>query len=156
MNRYIAILVISILGSSAYGQSISRADSLLLMEALENVFKSFESPDRAEFERISSDEIFCLVCDGLDLPVQSFSINRESFFDDHLRNISVSDVWKRASRSKEIMLHEQKVGTTSIMIVFLTSWKRDELAVGHEGAQLGIHFSKVDGEYKFAGIETVP
>jgi hypothetical protein len=40
--------------------------------------------------------------------------------------------------------------------VFFTIYKKDELAPGHEGGQLGMYFKKVNNVYKFAGIETIP
>ncbi len=87
--------------------------------------------------------------------LSSYFKQRKVFFDDHLESTKNSDSWERASRSNEIMLHRQRGDGVNI-IAFLTIWEKDEYAPGHEGAQLGIHFLKVDGVYKFAGIETVP
>ena len=99
--------------------------------------------------------MFVKVLEAQTSNLRPYSIKRKSFFDNNLRIIKNSDSWKRALKSNEIMLHMQKADGVNI-VAFLTIWKKDEYAPGHEGAQLGIHFLKVNGKYKFTGIETVP
>ncbi len=82
-------------------------------------------------------------------------IERKRFFDNHLKHIGQSDDFNRAIKSTEIILLEEKDHRSDITVLF-TIYKKDELAPGHEGGQLGMYFKKVKNVYKFAGIETIP
>jgi len=75
-----------------------------------------------------------------------------------LISIYSSSLWKRASVSKERYIIKESInnevyGDYSVLI---TTWKENEYEPGDEGAQLGISFKKVGGEFKFAGLETIP
>jgi hypothetical protein len=156
MKKLLILTCLLICANLSNGQSISVSDSLQIRKALNNVFRNFERPNYDGFSKISSEMIWCLICDsGIPPKPDSQRIGRKSFFDNYLTSIKNSDNWKRALKSNKIILHKQKAEGV-IIVAFLTIWNKDEYAPGHEGAQLGIHFLNLDGEYKFAGIETVP
>jgi len=156
MKRYLTVCLFFVGTSVCNGQSFSQTDSLEIMEALDKVFKSFENPHFSEFRKISTEEIMCFICeDASGSERGSYTVERKSFFDKYLMKIKGYDSWKRASISKEFILHKPNSAGVDI-IVFLRTWNKNEYAPGNEGAQLGIYFLKVKGVLKFSGMETIP
>lgn len=156
MKRFLTILILIFGVSICKGQSISKNDSLLIMRSLNNVFKNFKNPDFVEFQKISTKVIYCIICeDSKNSKLGIYNLKRNDFFNKHLKAIKNSESWKRASKSKEIILYKQN-SRRAYVIAFLTTWKANEFALGHEGAQLGIYFIKENGIFKFSGLETIP
>ncbi|MBB6002694.1 hypothetical protein [Arcicella rosea] len=156
MKRFLPALILLFGVTICNGQSISKKDSLLIMKALNNVFKNFKNPDFVEFQKISTKVIYCIICeDSKNSKLGIYDLKRNDFFNKHLKAIKNSESWKRASKSKEIILYKQNSRRADV-IAFLTTWKANEYALGHEGAQLGIYFIKENGVFKFSGLETIP
>lgn len=157
MKRPFSILpILFLLTSPSWSQTISISDSLEIRNKVHTVFELFENPDFSEFEKISTEKIYCIICfNRPDLIDEPFMLDRKEFFDNHLKEINKSDHFIRAKKSKKIILIKDNDHRTDIT-VFFTIYEEDELYPGHEGGQLGIFFKKVNGDYKFAGIETIP
>ncbi|PSL03410.1 hypothetical protein [Cecembia rubra] len=145
-----------LLTSNIWGQSVAEVDSLKLMKKVKNIFKLFNQPNYSDFKKISTDEIYCIICSDQQKSVEEpYIFSRKSFFDNHLTSINSSDNFIRATKSSTVKLIKENAKMTDITVLF-TIYQRDELAPGHEGGQLGIYFKKVKDDYKFAGIETIP
>lgn len=100
--------------------------------------------------------LFCFVCEGKqDAKPGAHGMNRGKFFDHHLKTISKSENWKRAKKMDGLILVYEN-NFRSDLTAFMKTLKMNEYSPGHEGAQLGLYFKKVKGEFKFAGIETIP
>lgn len=126
------------------------------MESVDTVFALFEDPDFTTFERISIEKIHCMICfDQPDFADEPYMLDRIEFYEKHLSRIKQFDNFIRATRSKDVMFIREN-GQIADVTVFFTTYQKDELAPGHEGGQFGISFKKVNGEFKFAGMETVP
>lgn len=82
-------------------------------------------------------------------------LNRKEFFDHHINRIKDSNIYIKATKSEEYALIKENYHRTDITIYF-TIYQKDELAPGHEGAQLGLFFKKENGEFKFSGMDTIP
>jgi hypothetical protein len=80
---------------------------------------------------------------------------KKDFLDNYLPTIKKSEPYQRATKSNELILINEN-GNRSDITVLLTIYKQNELAPEHEGVQFGIYFKKVNGEFRFAGIETIP
>ncbi len=157
MKKYSVIFPILLLWTlTLWGQTIDQKDSLEIVNKVNILFDLFENPDFTDFEKISTQKIYCIICFHLPVSDEEWSIlDRKEFFDNHLNKIKRSDKFIRATKSKEIMfIRENNVGAD--ISIFFTIYQQDELAPGHEGGQFGISFKKVNGEFKFAGMETVP
>jgi len=97
-----------------------------------------------------------MICEGtLDSQLGPYIVKQDKFFNKYLDSIKNFESWKRAKKSKELILVQENKSRSDIS-AFFTTWKKNEFAEGHEGAQLGIYFKKINGEFKFAGIETIP
>lgn len=157
MERQVSVLIFVMFANSlAYGQDINEKDSLKIVRAVGIVIHNFENPDYNKFEDISTEVIYCILCDGtLESKLDPYVIYRKDFFENHLTNITNFESWKRATTSEELRLIREESKRSDIT-AYLTTWKKDEWVKGHEGAELGLYFKKVDGEYRFAGIETIP
>ena len=156
MKKLLILTCLLIYTHLSYGQSISVSDSLQIRETLKELFRNFESPNYDGFSKISSEVIWCLICDSGRPPnPNSQKIGKKEFYSKNLKNISNSINWERASKSHDIKLHKENNSSTDIT-AFITIWERGEYAPGHDGAAIGIHFKKIDGVFKFSGIETIP
>ena len=63
----------------------------------------------------------------------------ENAIDFHPRNV-------KHQKSKSLMIYE----------VWYTTWEPDELQKGHEGQAHAFEFVKINGEFKFYGITSIP
>lgn len=144
------------LGSFSFGQHLDAKDSLALMSQVKAVFELFKNPVLSDFEKSSTEEIYCIPCDeGPDTSEDPYMYDRRAFFDNHMKELGRSGWFNRAMHAPEVILVEQHDPRTDILVLF-TVYKEGELAPVHEGGQLGLHFKKVNNAYKFAGIETTP
>lgn len=157
MKTHITILtILFLLTSISWGQNISAKDSLKLMKQVDTLFDLFENPDFTSFEKISTEKIYCIICfDRPDFEEEQYMLDRKDFFDNYLSKVAQFENFNRATKSKDIMLMKEDNHRTDIS-VFFTIYQQDELALGHEGGQFGIYFKNENGEFKFAGMETVP
>jgi hypothetical protein len=154
--KNLTIVCLLILGSfKAHGQRVSLSDSLKVMEALEQVFQMFEKPDYAQFEKASTDSIYCTTCfKGPEGLTNGYFLDRKIFFSSHLASFQMNEM-KRARKSTKIHLFSQKSEVSEI-IAFIEIWKKDEIVLGHEGGSIGLHFKQDNQRFRFSGIEFVP
>lgn len=157
MKKTIKILTILLLGStSLFGQKISSTDSLKVAEAFTALFAAIDSDDMETLDNMSTAKIYCILCsESPDLSESPYMYDKKDFLENHLEKIKNSESYQRATKSDELMLVKENDPRTGIT-AFWTIYKRVELAQGHEGGQFGIYFKKVNGEFKFAGMETIP
>jgi hypothetical protein len=142
--------------STIYGQSISKTDSSKVMAAVERVFLSVESSDPSQFKKLATSKLYCYTCKGVaDSKLGPYVVRRNDFIKHYLQMIKSSDYWQRAKQSDEIVLVQESKYRSDITVL-ITTWKEGEYATGHEGAQLGLYFKKVNGEFRFSGMDTIP
>jgi hypothetical protein len=157
MKKIIYILIILLFGStSIYGQKIPSSDSLKIIKSCKTLFSAIKSNDMPSLMRMSTDKIYCIICsDSPDLSDSPYMFEKKDFLDNYLPTIKKSEPYQRATKSNELILINEN-GNRSDITVLLTIYKQNELAPEHEGVQFGIYFKKVNGEFRFAGIETIP
>lgn len=157
MKKTIKILTILLLGStSLFGQKISSTDSLKVVEASIALFAAIDSNDMETLENMSTDKIYCILCSETpDLSESPYMYDKKDFLENHIGKIQSSESYQRAIKSDELILVKENYPRTGIT-AFWTIYKRDELAPRHEGGQFGFYFKKVNEEFKFAGMETIP
>ncbi|BAO76391.1 hypothetical protein WPG_2161 [Winogradskyella sp. PG-2] len=81
--------------------------------------------------------------------------DRKHFFENFIEKINKFESFKKAKTSSELIIINEN-NKQSDITAYLTTWEKGELAENHEGEQLGIYLKKINGELKFAGIETIP
>ena len=157
MKKTLKILTILILSStSLFAQEVSSDDSLKVVKACKYLFTAIDSNDMESLANLSTDKIYCILCsDSPDLSESPYMYDRKDFLENYLDKIKNSESYQRATKSEELMLFKENDHRTNIT-AFWTIYKQDELAPGHEGCQFGIYFKKVNGKFKFAGLETIP
>jgi thiol-disulfide isomerase/thioredoxin len=160
MKKLILILIFFLtLATASYGQTVSKSDSLKVANVRAKVFKSFETSNYHEFKSIATAKIFCGICDWESPAIaDSYLMSRKPFFNQFQTEFRNSYTWIRVLKSDEIIYFQEPIANYqySNITVFFTTWKKDELEAGHEGAQLGLQFKKIDNEFKFAGFEQIP
>lgn len=156
MKRLILILGFITIHNCGFGQNISTKDSLKIHKAIKKVILNFEKPNYKEFEKTTTLEVYCIICEGtLNSKLDPYVIYREDFYKKHLLSIRDSKKWQKVVASKEVKLVVANNKRANI-IAYITTWKKNEWKKGHEGEQVGIYFKKIGTEFKFAGIETIP
>jgi hypothetical protein len=153
----IKILTVLLLSSTfIFGQKASSTDSLKVVKTFKELFTAIKTNDMKTITSISTAKIYCMICsDSTDFSDLPYMLDRKDFIENHLPTIKNSDSYQRAIKSDELIVVKEDDHRTDIT-VFWTIYKQDELALGHEGGQFGIYFRKVNGEFKFAGMETIP
>jgi len=157
MKKTLKILIIFLLGSTTlFGQKLSSNDSLKVVDACKYLFTAIDLNDMESLANMSTDKIYCILCsDSPDFSESPYMYDKKDFIENYLDKIKNSESYQRATTSEELKLFKENDHNTNI-IAFWTIYEQDELAPGHEGAQFGIYFKKVNGEFKFAGLETIP
>lgn len=157
MKIALHILILPLLGSNIlFGQEVSHADSIEITNACKSLFDTFENKDTVALYGCSTDKIYCISCyEEHEYTDTSYFFDKEEFIENHFWSIGTIDLIERSKKYNQFMLVKEPNEQLEITI-FWTTYKPNELGQGREGAQLGIHFKKVDGEFKFAGMETVP
>ena len=157
MTKHLTILTTFLFFTSlSFGQRVSETDSLLIMAKVKSVFSVIKNPVFNEFEKLSTEKIYCTICFGKpNFTNAPYILERRKFYDKHLKKLSQSNNFNRAIKSTDIILIKGNDHRTDITVLF-TIYQRGELALEHEGGQLGLYFKKVSNEYKFAGIEIIP
>jgi hypothetical protein len=129
---------------------------LKVVKAFETLFTAIETDDMETLTNISNDRIYCIICsDSSDFTDSPYMFDKKDFLENHLEKIKNSETYQRATKSDQLILIKENDQRTDIT-AFWTIYKQDELAPVHEGGQFGIYFKRVNGEFKFAGMETIP
>jgi hypothetical protein len=157
LDKLYKTLAILLLGSSTLiGQNVSSKDSLKVTTAYKSLFAAIEASNTEALLNMSTEKIYCTMCiEPTGFSEMPFLFAKKEFIEKHLKAIKNSESYQRAvNGDKVIMVKENK--SKKGIIVFWTIYEPNELTPGHEGGQLGIYFEKVNEEFKFAGIETIP
>ena len=152
----LSIACLVILGSfRANGQPVSESDSLKIMAAIEEVFQMFEKPDYAQFEKASTDWIYCILCRQRPHPRHYYMMRRKDFFENHIESLNEFEDFRKAKVSTKVWL-EAENNKVSDITAFILAWAKDEYQMGSEGSCLGINFKRKANGFLFSGIETIP
>lgn len=157
MNKYLKILSLLLFGSSPiFGQQVSYSDSIKIVQTYKTLFTAINNNDMKTLMKMSNDNIYCLICfDGPDFSDTPYMIEKKNFLENFLPKIKEAEFYQRATKSDEKHFIYENDHRSDITVLW-TVYKKDELALGHEGAQFGIYFKKVNGVFKFAGMEMIP
>jgi len=156
MRSLLVVGLVILLGClGANGQSVSASESLKVMQAVERVFRMFENPDYAQFEKESTDWIYCILCRQRPHPKHYYMMRRKEFFKNHIESLNDFEDFRRAKKSRKIVLMEKSDGNHDFYVC-LSAWERDEWVEGHGGSCLGLFFTNGEHGLLFSGIETIP
>ncbi len=125
------------------------------MQAIEQVFQMFEKPDYAQFEKASTDWIYCILCRLSPHPRHYYKMRRKDFFENHIESLNEFEDFQRAKKSRKIVLIEE-FDKDDEYAVCIDAWKSDEAVDGHCGSCLAIHFHRHGNGFLFSGISTIP
>ena len=143
--------------ASAWHQKISESDSLRIIEQCKVLLNAIEKNDSIVLDSISTDSIYCPVCVIVPdlLSSRPYAIHKDEFYGIYLQQIKNSEHYQKAAAgTKHIIVQENNSQTD--YVIFWSTYQPNELGEGHEGAQFGIDFRKIDGIFMFSGMETIP
>lgn len=157
MKKFIKIVIFLLTGStSMFGQKVSTTDSLKIVETAKILFSAIEANDMETIIGMTTDNVYCMICsDSIDFSDSPFIFEKNDFLENYLRNIKASKSYQRATKSNVSILINENNHRNGVLALW-TIYKKDELAPGHEGGQFGIYFQKLNGQFKFGGMETIP
>tara|TARA_R110001592_G_scaffold9723_3_gene51443 strand:+ start:1546 stop:2019 length:474 start_codon:yes stop_codon:yes gene_type:complete len=155
-NTLILIITLFYCSTFILGQSVSSSDSLKVITANKLLFSAIENNDLEIIKALSTDKIYCMICfDSTDFSQSPYMLEKIDFINNHLPSIKKNPLYHRAIQSNELLLineYERRKGITAFWAIY----QKNELSPGHEGGQFGVFFRQVNGELKFAGLETIP
>lgn len=157
MKKSIQTVIILLLSSTGlFGQNLTSYDSLKIVETYTKLFEAVKTNDLKTLNEISADSMYCIICfNEPDRSVWTNMVDKNDFIESHLVGIKNSDQYQRATKA-EAQLWIKENNLHSDITVLWTIYKEEELAPGHEGGQFGIYFKRINDEFKFAGMETIP
>jgi len=100
----------------------------------------------------TTDSLYCSLCFN-DL-TDTYRVAKKEFYSTHFHSIFNKDLLDRIKRGKRITVNERS-GDHDILLLYAT-YARDEVAPGHEGAQLGFWLKEENAIFLLAGVETIP
>ena len=159
--KLILTLTFILILSRTNGQQYSSIDSIenpKVVALVNDLFRHVDANNVDSLSQLSCKEIYCILCfvtpDTQGLP---YMLTRETFYNLYYNRLELKRMFERARKSKEIIVTAQNDEfNRSNIIVLFTIYKKDELALGHEGGQLGLYLKLEGGELKFSGIEIIP
>jgi hypothetical protein len=156
MKNITILSILLIYSITTFGQNTEITDSIKIMDAIKKVQNNFDNPNYENFSNISTTEIYCNFCiEKKNSFLGPYRVKRKEFFDKYLKMVNENQIWIKSKKLNNIyLLRENK--KWSDITALITIWKKNEIVQGHEGSQLGIHFKKINDDFKFAGIETIP
>lgn len=158
MKRFLLILTIFLTGFAvSISKPVPKSDSLGLMETFEKIHYIFENPNFDEFQKISDILIYCRICEELDDSSELvWKIDRTLFYEKYLEAISKSEYWRRVKKSNDVHILSEPVINNCDYSIIIVIYQQDEIAPGHEGGSIEINFNKINGNYIFSGIGSIP
>jgi hypothetical protein len=153
MKKSVYVLVFLIFTSwGVFGQRISSEDSLKVLNVNNMLLQAIEKDDSITFRKISNKTIYCNICSvPVDSTKNSYIVDRNDFYSSVIK----SDYFQRAILLNEYFLINGNDKQSAVTVLW-TIYKKDEIAAGHQGAQLAFNFKKIGKYFKFTGIETIP
>jgi hypothetical protein len=165
----LVILFIPFCSFGQSGQTISEKDSIKLFGFLNRFVKAIKEKETEKLKNISMDRIDCISCIADRIPPpESYLVPVDTFINQTYRTFEKSRLWD-CVRNEQPMINllkltgkdleqkelKKKEGITIYELFYLTT-KPNEIQLGHEGQQTGLQFIKLDNEFKFYGLTTVP
>ena len=144
------------LSLSAKAQSVSRSDSLDILQTSLSIFKAIDSDDREFLESLMTDPFFCTLCFDLpDLREKPFLITKELFLDKHLEEFKKGKLYTNANLYRTLALAPDYSDSNQVT-AYWNCMIPSDTPLQSEGAQLGFEFKKINNEYRWTGISTIP
>ncbi|RQP19906.1 MAG: hypothetical protein EAS52_00870 [Parapedobacter sp.] len=159
MTKIIVTIVLFLTVKVTFGQSYRSLENEEIVEKLTALF-DLKPEDAKSSGYLFASHIFCLLCE-VERPftrVRPYDLEHEEFVTKFWADVLSSGWLQRAQVSDRVFIQEtfNDPVERSDYIVFFTTHKKDEVAKGHDGAQLGIYFKREDGVLKISGFETIP
>lgn len=156
MKTSVRILLFLTFALTAKAQSVSKSDSLEILQTSLDIFQAIALSDQETLKTLMTDPFFCPLCfEGPDLREKPFMISRESFLEEHLEGFRNGEIFKNANLYRTLSLapnHFDRLQITAYWAFMIPS----DSPLQSEGAQLGLEFRKIENEYRWTGISTIP
>lgn len=109
--------------------------------------------DTDELKKVTADSIYCPVCSDI-ASLENPMVSKDVFYDRYFNSLFVPDLIHRLERKEYIIVPSES--TNESYLVLFSIFRNNELADGHEGAQLEFAFSLTDGKLLLTGLSSIP
>jgi hypothetical protein len=153
MLRFLFLLILYCSIHTSFGQSLSeinRTDSLDVSTFFPNFIKAIKDKDFDFIKKRATLKIACDYCDN-----RYYSI--DELLKDPLKDFANSKIFSAYTKRGYSTLREPyQIEENALYCVWIALWLPEELGKGHEGGSIGFQFIKVNNEFKFYGLTSVP
>jgi hypothetical protein len=159
MKKIILTIILLITVKIGFGQSYRSLENKEIVQKLTTLFDL--KPEEATSKgHLFASHIYCMLCE-IERPftrARPYDLENEEFVTKFLADVLSSGWLQKAQVSDQVFIHETPDDPVkrSDYIVFFTTHKKDEVAKGHDGAQLGVYYKREEGVLKISGFETIP
>lgn len=133
-------------------------DTSKLIEAYKNLYNSIAARDTKKIEALSSNKVYCSICDGMDVIDYGNQLDTLStFIDSAYQVLPNSKLWEAMGKINSFKIYAtktedkngEKLITYSIPIALWNTFGDEKILQAYE-----FEFVKINGEYKFYGVTT--
>jgi hypothetical protein len=159
MTKIILMISLLLAAKISFGQSYRSLENKEIVQKLTTLF-DLKPEEAKNSSYLFASYIYCMLCE-VERPftrARPYDLEHEEFVTKFLADVLSSGWLQKAQISGQVFIQETPHDPVkrSDYIVFFTTHKKDEVAKGHEGAQLGIYFKREDDMLKISGFETIP
>ena len=176
MRNLLLVFVFTLVSSIAFAQQdgemkfleMDKADSIEIDKTFKKFIGAIENKDAETIKRISLSEIDCDLCSDRKYPKKDYYIPIKKFikqaFKTYVDSPLAQAVKTRGYRSivrfipnsKPQILPSNFGNDLTIYELYVQTYKPNEWMLGHEGQSHAFQFVKVNGEFKFYGMTSIP
>lgn len=137
--------------------------------AFVSLFKTLEAKDHAAFKKLSLPAVDCIDCVGKpEFNKEGYFVTADVFFYNIAGGFTKSAVYKALTTRgytfstavvkgfKPRVMPQDYPEDLTLYEVWVPTYKVDELSKGHPGTSHGFQFVKINGEFKFYGLTSIP
>ena len=179
MKKVLLILLLTLISTTSFAQQnedekwhkLSLTDSIELQKTWTEFKTALENNDAIKIKNLSLKKVDCILCferNGKSAPPKDYVVTIERFIKHSAKSFKGSPLAKAIKTSgyfaqfrtlydcKPRNLPAGYGKNLTIYELYIQTYKPDEWAKGHEGQSHVFQFVKVNGEFKFFGMTSIP
>jgi len=150
-------------------QKSSSTDFDLLDKAFASLIKSLTKNDKLSFTALSLKQVDCIDCVGKpEFNDQGYFVPSDIFYLNIAKNFDKSPVYKailkrgytfdviQLKNFKPVVMPKAYPNDLTLYEVWVPTYLKNELSKGHQGASHAFQFVKINGQFKFYGLTSIP
>lgn len=157
LTKYLSLLFIGFCLTS-YGQKKENKELQSKAEQFtQKVIQLVNKKDYAALNQLTTSKVYCSLCFD-EAPEKSYFVGKDVFYRKHVSTIFNKELLERLGRNEvKFSFDGSDPGFKDRdYIILYTTYRKNEVGEGHEGAQFIFWLKDEKGNFKLSGVETVP